>query len=183
MPDPQLTIGFLLHDTARLMRRDFERRSRGTGLTRAQWAVLAHLQRTEGSSQAQLADILDIEPITLVRLVDRLEAAGWVVRRPDPDDRRIRRLFLTETAKPLMEQFQELAEATRAAALNGLSAAEREQLTALLLRVRGNLSGRDPLGRPDSADAPAEPPAVNAPTTDTTAADAASPKARVSRNA
>jgi DNA-binding MarR family transcriptional regulator len=139
----QLTFGFLLHDTARLMRRDFERRSKGTGLTRAQWAVLAHLARTEGSNQAALADMLDIEPITLVRLLDRLETAGWVERRPDPEDRRVRRLFLTQTARPLMEQFQKLAAATRETALSGLSEGERGQLTALLLKVRGNLSGRD----------------------------------------
>lgn len=139
-----VTFGFLLHDTARLMRRDFERRSRSSGLTRAQWAVLAYLARTEGTSQAALAEMLEIEPITLVRLLDRLEGAGWVERRADPTDRRVRRLYLTETARPLMEQFQELASATREAALGGLSEAERRQLTDLLTKVRTNLSGRDP---------------------------------------
>jgi MarR family transcriptional regulator for hemolysin len=138
-----LTFGFLLHDTARLMRRDFERRSRSSGLTRAQWAVLAYLARSEGTSQAALAEMLEIEPITLVRLLDRLESAGWVERRPDPADRRVRRLYLTETARPLMEQFQELASATREAALGGLDEAERRQLTNLLTKVRTNLSGRD----------------------------------------
>jgi MarR family transcriptional regulator for hemolysin len=138
-----LSFGFLLHDTARLMRRDFERRSRSSGLTRAQWAVLAYLARSEGTSQAALAETLDIEPITLVRLLDRLESAGWVERRPDPTDRRVRRLYLTETARPLMDQFQELASATREAALVGLSEAERRQLTDLLTKVRTNLSGRD----------------------------------------
>lgn len=138
-----LTFGFLLHDTARLMRRDFERRSRSSGLTRAQWAVLAYLARSEGTSQAALAEMLEIEPITLVRLLDRLEGAGWVERRPDPTDRRVRRLYLTETARPLMEQFQELAAATREAALSGLSEVERRQLTDLLTKVRTNLSGRD----------------------------------------
>jgi len=137
-----LTFGFLLHDSARLMRRDFERRSRSSGLTRAQWAVLAYLARSEGTSQAALAEMLEIEPITLVRLLDRLEGAGWVERRPDPTDRRVRRLYLTETARPLMEQFQELAAATREAALSGLSEAERLQLTDLLTKVRTNLSGR-----------------------------------------
>ena len=138
-----LTFGFLLHDTARLMRRDFERRSRSSGLTRAQWAVLAYLARSEGTSQAALAEMLEIEPITLVRLLDRLENAGWVERRPDPADRRVRRLYLTETARPLMDQFQELAAATREAALGGLTEAERHQLSDLLMKVRTNLSGRD----------------------------------------
>jgi DNA-binding MarR family transcriptional regulator len=138
-----VTFGFLLHDSARLMRRDFERRSRSSGLTRAQWAVLAYLARSEGTSQAALAEMLEIEPITLVRLLDRLEGAGWVERRADPSDRRVRRLYLTETARPLMDQFQDLAAATREAALAGLSEAERQQLTSLLMKVRTNLSGRD----------------------------------------
>lgn len=150
---PPLTFGFLLHDTARLMRRDFERRSRSSGLTRAQWAVLAYLARSEGTSQAALADTLEIEPITLVRLLDRLESAGWVERRPDPTDRRVRRLYLTETARPLMDgPFQEFAAATREAALGGLGEAERRQLIDLLMKVRTNLSGRDP-GRDLGAEA------------------------------
>jgi DNA-binding MarR family transcriptional regulator len=147
-----VTFGFLLHDTARLMRRDFERRSRSSGLTRAQWAVLAYLARSEGSSQAALAEMLDIEPITLVRLLDRLEEAGWVERRADPDDRRVRRLFLTETARPLMDQFQEIAAATREAALFGLSEEERRQVTDLLMKVRSNLSGRESVSAQASPD-------------------------------
>jgi DNA-binding MarR family transcriptional regulator len=139
----QITFGFLLHDTARLLRRDFERRSKGTGLTRAQWAVLAYVARNEGSNQAALADMLDIEPITLVRLLDKLEAAGLVERRPDPADRRVRRLYLTEATGPLLGQLQHLASETREAALAGLTDAERQQLTDLLMKVRGNLSGRD----------------------------------------
>jgi len=139
----QITFGFLLHDTARLLRRDFERRSKGTGLTRAQWAVLAYVARNEGSNQAALADMLEIEPITLVRLLDKLEAAGLVERRPDPADRRVRRLYLTEATGPLLEQLQQLASETRETALAGLTAAERQQLTDLLMKVRGNLSGRD----------------------------------------
>lgn len=139
----QITFGFLLHDTARQLRRDFERRSKGTGLTRAQWAVLAYVARNEGSNQATLADMLDIEPITLVRLLDKLETAGLVERRPDPSDRRVRRLYLTEATGPLLEQLQGLAAETREAALAGLNEAERQQLTDLLMKVRSNLSGRD----------------------------------------
>jgi DNA-binding MarR family transcriptional regulator len=91
--------------------------------------------------------MLDIEPITLVRLLDKLEAAGLVERRPDPSDRRVRRLFLTEATGPLLEQLQELAAETRETALVGLSDAERQQLTDLLMKVRGNLSGRDLLAK------------------------------------
>jgi DNA-binding MarR family transcriptional regulator len=139
----QITFGFLLHDTARLLRRDFERRSKGTGLTRAQWAVLAYVARNEGSNQAALADMLEIEPISLVRLLDKLEAAGLVERRPDPADRRVRRLYLTEATGPLLGQLQDLASETRESALAGLSDSERQQLTDLLMKVRANLSGRD----------------------------------------
>ena len=148
----QITFGFLLHDTARLLRRDFERRSKGTGLTRAQWAVLAYVARNEGSNQASLADMLEIEPITLVRLLDKLEAAGLVERRPDPSDRRVRRLHLTEATGPLLTQLQGLASETREAALVGLSDSERQQLTDLLMKVRGNLSGRDLGAKPGASD-------------------------------
>lgn len=143
MADTQPTFGFLLHDTARLMRRDFERRSRETGITRAQWQTLAHVQRQEGLNQAQLAENLDIEPITVARLVDRLESAGWVERRSDPRDRRMRRLYLTETAKPLMKQFRALADETIGVALAGLDSNERAQFFDLLMRVRANLSPRE----------------------------------------
>jgi MarR family transcriptional regulator for hemolysin len=148
----QITFGFLLHDTARLLRRDFERRSKGTGLTRAQWAVLAYVARNEGSNQAALADMLEIEPITLVRLLDKLEAAGLVERRPDPADRRVRRLYLTEATGPLLEQLQDLASETRESALTGLSEPERQQLTDLLMKVRANLSGRDLGAKPSDPD-------------------------------
>jgi MarR family transcriptional regulator for hemolysin len=146
----RITFGFLLHDTARLYRREFERRSKGIGLTRSQWAVLAYLARNEGSSQAALADMLDIEPITLVRLLDKLEAAGLVERRPDPADRRVRRLFLTPATGPLLEQAQQLGAETRDAAFAGLNEAERDQLTDLLMKVWGNLSGRDLGAKPAS---------------------------------
>jgi DNA-binding MarR family transcriptional regulator len=138
----QITFGFLLHDTARLFRRDFERRSKSTGLTRSQWAVLAYIARNEGSSQAALADMLDIEPITLVRLLDKLEATGLVERRADPTDRRVRRLYLTEATGPLLEQAQQIGAETRAAAMAGLTEAERQQLTDLLMKVRGNLCAK-----------------------------------------
>ena len=142
MAEAQPTLGFLLHDSARLLRRNFERRAHETGITRAQWSVLANLQRQEGLNQVQLADILDIEPITLARLLDRLESAGWVERRADPNDRRMRRLYLTDTARPLMSQFRRLADESIGVALAGFSDGERAQLLDLLLRVRTNLSPR-----------------------------------------
>src|SRR5207302_9486649 len=82
------SFGFLLHDIARLMRKRFDQRARNLNLTRAQWQVVAHLARHEGINQAGLAEIIEIEPITLGRLIDRMEEAGWVERRPNPSDRR-----------------------------------------------------------------------------------------------
>jgi MarR family transcriptional regulator, transcriptional regulator for hemolysin len=136
------SFGFLLHDIARLMRKRYEQRARPLGLTRAQWQVLAHLQRHEGINQSGLAELLEIEPITIGRLLDRMEEAGLVERRADPADRRARRLFLTERARPMLERGRVLGDEVRAAAFIGLDAAERESLIDMLLRVRGNLSDR-----------------------------------------
>lgn len=167
MYDPERSFGFLLHDCARLVRRDFERRARAIGLTRAQWAAIAHLRRHEGCNQSTLADMLEVEPITLARLLDRMEASGWVVRRPDPRDRRARLVFLTDKAKPLIDQLTDFSSETRLAALAGMSAAEQEGVIDMLIRVRANLSerdaarngvGRGPSSRHrDGAVAPAEP--------------------------
>lgn len=144
MPTESLdrNLGFLLHDVARLLRKRFDQRARTLGLTRAQWSVLAHLARNEGINQTTLAEILEIEPITLVRLLDRLEAADWVERRPDPSDRRARLLYLTDKAHPVLEQLWALGAATREEAMAGLSAAERGRLIELLLTIKGNLSAQ-----------------------------------------
>src|SRR5262245_7766111 len=137
------TIGFLLNDAARLMRKDFERRTRSLGLTRAQWQTLFHLHRNEGCNQATLADLLEVEPITLARLIDRLEASGLVVRQQDPNDRRARLLFLGERAHPLLDELKTLGAQTRQIALAGISEDEQTLLMTLLTKMRANLSGRD----------------------------------------
>jgi MarR family transcriptional regulator for hemolysin len=139
---PEDTFGFVLHDVARLLRKRFDQRARALGLTRAQWQVLAHLSRNEGINQSGLADILEIENITLGRLVDRLEKAGWVERRLCGNDRRVRLLHLTEKAKPILGHMRALGEATRNDALSGLSSDEQATLLAMLRRVRANLSER-----------------------------------------
>jgi MarR family transcriptional regulator, transcriptional regulator for hemolysin len=143
MPPPERSFGFLLYDSARLLRRDFDRRARAIGLTRAQWSVLSHLLRYEGVNQAALADLMEIQPITLVRLLDRLEEAGWIVRAADPTDRRSRVPQLTDKARPVIEQMQALAAQTRELALTGIAAETREQLLDALQTIRANLSSRD----------------------------------------
>jgi MarR family transcriptional regulator, transcriptional regulator for hemolysin len=144
--DLDSSFGFLLHDIARLMRKRFDQRARGLGLTRAQWQVLAHLARHEGISQAGLADIIEIKPITLGRLIDRMAEAGWVERRAHHSDRRVRQLYLTGKAEPVFARMRALADETRAEALAGLSPDERERLTATLVGIRSNLSDRTPPG-------------------------------------
>jgi MarR family transcriptional regulator for hemolysin len=136
------TFGFVVHDVARLLRKRFDQRARALGLTRAQWQVLAHLSRNEGINQSGLAEILEIENITLGRLVDRLEEAGWVERRLCGSDRRVRLLHLTEKAKPILGRMRALGEETRADALSGLSQEEQATLLAMLRHVRANLSER-----------------------------------------
>lgn len=134
------SVGFYLYDAARLMRRDFDRRARTVGLTRAQWSVLAHLARNEGSNQAAIADYLDVEPITLVRLLDRLEESGWIERRIDPNDRRARLIHLTEKAWPILDKMHALAGETREVMLAGLDAETRQQFLDTLVRIRANLT-------------------------------------------
>lgn len=143
MYDPQRSFGFLVNDCARLMRRNFERRARAIGLTRAQWAAIAHLLRNEGCNQSTLADLLDVEPITLARLLDRMEAKGWIRRQPDLKDRRARLVFLTEKAKPLVDKLAEFAAEARAVAMAGISAEDQEKMIDLMIRVRTNLAKGD----------------------------------------
>jgi MarR family transcriptional regulator, transcriptional regulator for hemolysin len=141
---PGRTLGFLVNDVARLWRKRFEQQARATalGLTRAQSAVLANLARQEGLNQAALAQILEIEPITLARLLDRIEAAGLVERRRDPNDRRAYLLFLTESAYPLLDRIFDLAAAVREDALVGISEPDRARLLELMALVKANLGAR-----------------------------------------
>jgi DNA-binding MarR family transcriptional regulator len=143
------SLGFLLSDSARLLRRRFDDRARSLGVSRAQWQVLFALSRNEGINQAGLAEALDVETITVGRMVDRLEEAGLVERRADPADRRAWRLHLTARAHPLLTQLREVAEGVMAETLAGLGPEGEAQLAALLGIVRGNLQRR-----PDSSDTP-----------------------------
>jgi DNA-binding MarR family transcriptional regulator len=129
-----------LADTARLMRRAFDVCARDIGVTRPQWRVLATLHRHEGINQGGLADLLDVEPITVCRMVDRMQEAGLVERRPDPADRRSWRLFLTAKAQAQLQQLRPLADDMLEQALCGISAAERGAFSATLDKIRANLA-------------------------------------------
>jgi MarR family transcriptional regulator for hemolysin len=140
----QTTLGFLLHDAARFMRKRFEQlaRAKRLGLTRSQAAVLARLALQEGINQVTLAQLLDLEPITLVRLLDRLQAAGLVERRADPQDRRARVLYLTPHARPLLERVHVLAGEVREEAMAGLEQSERDILLRALGTMKANMLDR-----------------------------------------
>ena len=141
--DPQKSIGFLLYDVSRLMRRDFDARVQSLGLTQIQWRAIAHIARLEGCKQTTLADQLEVKPITLTRLIDRLVESGWVVRLPDPKDRRAVQLHLTEKSRPLLETMQEKSLQTRAEALRGISEDEFMVLFSALKKMKCNLSKQD----------------------------------------
>ena len=133
-------FGFEVAETAQTMRRAFDRRAAVLGVTRAQWRVLVRLALKNGVRQVELADSLDIEPITLCRMIDRLEEAGLVERRRDEVDRRAWNLYLTEKARPLIAELHALGELLHADALDGISEADRKIAKDVLARVRANLA-------------------------------------------
>lgn len=133
------TLGFLLHDVARLLRKRFEQRAKGLGLTRSQWQTLAYLANNEGIHQGGLAELLEIEPITLVRILDKLAEQGLIERRQHPTDRRIWLLYMCEKAHPLLAEMRVIGHATRGEALAGISAEQLEQLLEILSVMKTNL--------------------------------------------
>jgi DNA-binding MarR family transcriptional regulator len=133
----------VLHDVARLTRTRFDQRARASGMTRAQWVILARLSRQPGLSQNELAGICEVEPITVARLVDRLEARGLVERRPDPSDRRIKRLHLLPAAEPMVEEIMSYKEALRSDMLEGLGEREIETFLNCLLHLKNKLTAQD----------------------------------------
>jgi MarR family transcriptional regulator for hemolysin len=133
------TLGFLLHDVARLLRKRFEQRAKGFGLTRSQWQTLAYLANNEGIHQAGLAEMLEIEPITLVRILDKMAERGLIERRQHPTDRRSWLLYMGDDARPLLAHMRNLGDETRGEALNGISNEDRNRLSETLALMKNNL--------------------------------------------
>ncbi|PQA86649.1 MarR family winged helix-turn-helix transcriptional regulator [Hyphococcus luteus] len=131
--------GYLVNDVARLLRREFDRRVKHIGLTRAQWFVIAHLYRNDGRTQRALADELDMEPAPLGRLVDRLEESGWVRRAPAPGDRRANLVYLTDKIFPMIEDMRTAANNLYKDAFKGLSAKRVEDFIETLTIAKSNL--------------------------------------------
>jgi MarR family transcriptional regulator, transcriptional regulator for hemolysin len=117
-----------------------EQNSRGSGLTRSQWQVLAYLAQKEGINQKRLAELIEIEPITVCRIVDKLEAMGLVERHPHPTDRRRWLLHLMPAARPELEQVREFGDAARSEALAGVSEVDRQHLLKTLQALKANLT-------------------------------------------
>jgi DNA-binding MarR family transcriptional regulator len=136
MPD---SLGFLLNDIARLMRKRFDVRARRIGVTRAQWHTLSVLKRNEGCNQGMLADLLEVEPITVGRMIDRLEDAGLVERRRDPADRRVWRIHLTQKAQPVLIELRGIADTMIDEVMEGVDPEDRLRMHAALKALRTNL--------------------------------------------
>lgn len=149
MGDIMETLPFEIAETAHALRRAFDRRAATLGVTRAQWKVLLRVSRMPGLRQVDLADQLDVEPITLCRIIDRLEDAGLVARRRDPEDRRAWRLEVTEKAVPLVEQLRALGDELRAEAFAGIDGDALEAVRSNLAKMRENIAAVDngPQGR------------------------------------
>ena len=136
---PDRTLGFLVADIARLLRRSMDRRLQSLGLTQAQWRAIVYLSRDEGMTQAALAESLEIQPITLTRLIDRMESAGWVERRTHPGDRRAVQLYLTPQSQPILEEMHARADDTLNEATRGVAPRAQRQLVATLEHLKHNL--------------------------------------------
>ena len=133
------SLGFAIHDVARLLRVSFDRQAATTGLTRAQWTVMAYLRRNDGVQQKTLAKLMEITPITLARHLDRLEVDAWIERRDDPNDRRAKRIFINPNAGPMLETMSKHGQTVLAQALQGISADDEEMFMKVLLQIRANL--------------------------------------------
>ena len=136
-------IGFVIGDISRLIRRTFDKRARAIGVTRAQWRVLTWLRRHEGTNQSALADRLELDAMTLCRMVDRLQDAQLIERRRDPEDRRAWQLFLTTKGIALSDQLEPIGEQLLQEALADMPGKDRERLLALLELFRSNLQSID----------------------------------------
>jgi DNA-binding MarR family transcriptional regulator len=149
-------FGFLVHDISRLIKRRFERRARQMGLpiTRQQAAVILNIAANEGVSQSEVATWLGVEPIALVRMLDRLHEEGLVERRAHPTDRRVRTLWLTPAARPVVTQILAINKAVREEAFAGMAAHARDAVIEILDEIKGNLAVRE-----EADDSPAAPPA------------------------
>ena len=138
-------LGFLIHDVQRLMRKRFETRASGLGLSSAQWRLMVRVAKEAGTTQARLAELLEIEPISVSRLVDRMEEGGWIERRSDAADRRVRMIFPTAKASAAYAEVKSLAVEVYEQSLVGVSPEDRRVLLRALDVMAQNLADGDSL--------------------------------------
>lgn len=138
-----MSFGYLLNDVTLLFRKHFDRRATRFEMTRAQWRAIKCLHHREGIRQNELAEFLEMEPIAVGRVIDRLQDAGFVERRADPNDRRCWRLFPTDKARAVIDDMQDIARGLRADATRGIDSEELIQMIDVLERVKGNLQALD----------------------------------------
>ncbi len=134
-------IAIAIKDVARLLTTYADHKSRQLGMTRAQWVVLSRIQHFEGLKQSELAEMCDLQPISLARLVDKLCDSGLIERRPDPNDRRAKRLFLKPAAEPILKTLIDVGNDMMEIVLAGVAPDERDGLLANLLTLKTNLRG------------------------------------------
>lgn len=133
------SLGLMIHDAARLLKGEFERRTRDKKLTLTQWRVLVHLAKDEGLTQTTLAQRLEASAMTMSDVLDRLETAGYVRREPDPSDSRAKLVWITDKARELVGEMRHVADEVYDKALAGISAADREALVRAMSRLTQNL--------------------------------------------
>ncbi|WP_109123754.1 MarR family transcriptional regulator [Dyella sp. C11] len=148
-----ISFGYLLNDVTLLIRKHFDRRAVKFGLTRAQWRATKMLYHREGMRQTELAESLEMEPIAVGRVIDRLQAAGFVERRPDPKDRRAWRLYVTDQARGVIADMELIARGVRKDAAKGIPVDELEQALGVLNRMKENLQALDGGGAEEEGEA------------------------------
>lgn len=144
-----ISFGYLLNDVTLLFRKHFDRRAVKFGLTRAQWRATKMLYYREGLRQTELAEQLEMEPIAVGRVIDRLQSAGFVERRPDPKDRRAWRLYVTDQARAVIADMEEIALGLRKDATHGITVPELQQALDVLNRMKDNLQALDGAAMPE----------------------------------
>jgi MarR family transcriptional regulator for hemolysin len=138
-----LTIVREIYETSRVVKRHFDRRARNHGFTQGQWRALWHLERNEGITQASLAEILEMQPIAVARVLGKMEKAGLITRQADPGDKRAIKLYITPRAAPTLKLLHDIADDVRALASQGLTQEEQANIVSLMHRIKANFASVD----------------------------------------
>ncbi|MGQ0699592.1 MAG: MarR family winged helix-turn-helix transcriptional regulator [Panacagrimonas sp.] len=147
-----IRLGFLIHDVSRMRRSAYDQFMKPLGITRAQWWVLAHLSRHDGMMQTQLADVLEVGKASLGDVIEGIESGGWVERRPDPSDKRAKRVYLTKAGQGLIKRMTVMENEFNSQILGDLTPAERTEATRSLLKIKHAIARLTPGAATPDAD-------------------------------